>query len=94
MGETNNVNGFSVVFPEPVNLQLAGWSHVLIPLEARPDETLIYNSFNFNVDIQPTSEEISVSFGVKRSNNAISMFKATYDEVSETWALAEITPAP
>ncbi len=53
-----------------------------------------FQSFNFNVDIQPSSDEISVSFGVKRSNDSVSMYKATYDEVSETWTLVEVTQFP
>ncbi|WP_039042241.1 hypothetical protein [Sporosarcina sp. ZBG7A] len=90
-GTQNDVNGFSLVFSEPVKIQLMGWSNVLVPTESRPDETLIYNGFSFNVDIQTPTNEASVSFGVKRSNNAVSKFKATYSPVTEKWTLSEIT---
>lgn len=94
IGTTNNENGFSVVFSEPVNLQLGGWSGLAIQPEDRPDESVTYNTFNFIVDIQPGFPDYNISFGVKRSNDAVSIYKATYDTVSKTWALEEITPAP
>ncbi len=90
LGTTNNATGFAVVFSETVNMQLGGWSNLLIPNEFRPDETVKYINFTFNVDIQPTNNETSLSFGVQQSNGVISMYKATFDQVSGKWTLKEI----
>lgn len=67
IGETNDANGFSVVFSEPVKAQVLGWQGVLIPNESRPDPTLIYNSFNFAaLEIQPGLEVVNITFGIRK----------------------------
>jgi len=72
-------------------MQLMGWSGVLIAPESFPDNSVTYNQFTYNVDIQPGFTEFSVSFGVKRSNNTVSQYKATYSPAMEKWTLDEIT---
>lgn len=91
LGTTNNKDGFSVLFSETVHMQLAGWSGLMVQEEFRPEETVSYNNFDFKVDIHSTTGEISLLFGVQQSNSTISMYKAIYNEVSETWSLVEIT---
>ncbi|WP_342532475.1 hypothetical protein MHB40_13200 [Lysinibacillus sp. FSL K6-0057] len=92
IGETNDANGFSVVFSEPVKAQVLGWQGVLIPNESRPDPTLIYNSFNFAaLEIQPGLEVVNITFGTRKSNDEESVYKAIYNAVSETWSLNKIT---
>lgn len=67
---------------------------MLIQTENRPVETEAYNNFNFILDLQPGFDDYYVTFGVQQINDTISMYKATYDQVSETWSLADFTPAP
>ncbi|MGE7794480.1 hypothetical protein [Lysinibacillus fusiformis] len=91
LGTTNNKDGFSIVFSETVHMQLAGWSGLMILEEFRPDETVPYNNFDFKVEIHSITGEISLQFGVQQSNSTIIMYKAIYNEVSETWSLVDIT---
>ncbi|MFA1738158.1 hypothetical protein [Lysinibacillus fusiformis] len=63
----------------------------MVQNEFRPDEVVPYNNFNFKVDIHSTTGEISLQISVQQSNSTISIYKAIYNEVSETWSLVEIT---
>ncbi|KAB2332623.1 hypothetical protein [Bacillus mesophilum] len=91
LGEKNDSTGFSVDFAETVNMKLTGnWSGLLIDTPDRPDPTVAYDDFVFNVDIQLEAENVAIEFGVQRNNGDQLVYKATYITTSQTWSLEEI----